>query len=300
MAATSSQRRSPPVGGLAGTKPRPAKCVLLGNSQTDNINPERFSERTHLTKVQVYTLQQANDWVNSTKVVPHKTAEFVAVYQIANDVKTDNVDRVVANMTMLVNSIKDRFESPKILISLATPRDDGLQDKVSQINTVIRELSRGDNQVKRCHHHNLADRGRANPRFYSSDRYHLNEIGTRMLAANLRYSLEGKHTIKDFQKHRVLNSQTTPYGSNQTCRSTDQSSTNTNANTAMIPPHKMIQLQYNCQSQFQNISQPQAPHRSSSQVYANNTMIPSQYNCQPQAPHVNEPLVQYGSHQQAL
>ncbi len=162
--------------------------------------------------------------------------------------------------------------------------------------------------MKTCHHYNLADRGQANPRFYSSDRYHLNEIGTRILVANLRYSLEGKRTIKDFQKHQVLNSQTTSYGSNQTYRSTSKFSTNTNANTARIPPHKMIPSQYNCQSQFQNVSQPQAPHRSSSQVYANNTMIPSQCNCQPQvlnvsqpqAPHVNEPLVQYGSHQQAL
>ncbi len=99
-AATSSPQRSPPVEGPAGAKPRPPKCVLLGNSQTDNINPERFSERTHLAKIQVYTVQQANDWVNSTNVVPHKTTEFVAVHQITNDVKTDSVDRVVANMTM--------------------------------------------------------------------------------------------------------------------------------------------------------------------------------------------------------
>ncbi len=203
-------------------------------------------------------------------------------------------------MIKLVKSIKDRFVRPKILISLTTPRDDGLQNKVTQINTAIQELSRGDNQVKTCHHQNLAERGRANPRFYSSDRYHLNEIGIRILAANLRYSLEGKRIIKDMQKDQVQRSQTTPYGSNLTYMSTSQFYTNTNTNTTMIPPHKMISSQYNYQSQVQNVSPPQAPHRSTSQVCANNTQIPSQYNCQPQAPHVNEPLLQYGSHQQAL
>jgi ribA/ribD-fused uncharacterized protein len=198
-------------------KPKAAKCILIGNSQTEDINPDRFSEKTKLIKVKQYTIKQANEWVNSRNIMPHRDAEYITIHEITNDVRSDSVSTVVNNMKTLVNSVKNQFDKPKILISLGTPRDDGLQDKVSEVNSAIRDTFKNDRQVKTCHHQNLSERGRIIAKFYAKDKYHLNDTGTRILAANLRYSMEGKRGTRNVQGQAASQRLSPPYNaSNRT------------------------------------------------------------------------------------
>ena len=206
-------------------KTKAAKCVLIGNSQIEDINPDRFSEKTNLIKVKQYTIKEANEWVNSRNIMPYRDSQYVTIHEITNDVKNDSIDTIVKNMKTLINSVKNQFDKPKILISLGTPRDDGLQDKVSGVNSAIRDIFSNDQQVKTCHHQNLSERGRINAKFYKGDKYHLNDTGTRILAANLRYSIEGKRGMRDEQGQVANKQQPAAYSAGSRIRNPYSSST---------------------------------------------------------------------------
>ncbi len=87
--------------------------------------------------------------------------------------------------------------------SLGKPRNDGLQANVNHINNLLRSHFINDNHIKLCHHENLLAKGQIKTELFTSDQYHLNTNGTKVLAANLRYELEGRRLHK-------LNSQNTP------------------------------------------------------------------------------------------
>ncbi len=46
----------------------PEKVFLLGNSQTEGIDPSKFSTKTSLEKVKLYTLDQVSGWLQSDEV----------------------------------------------------------------------------------------------------------------------------------------------------------------------------------------------------------------------------------------
>ncbi len=94
-----------------------------------------------------------------------------------------------------MNKTKQAMPTTKILISLCTPRNNGLQGASMEVNNILRMNYGGQNRdprVKLCHHENLQQNGTIKHKLYSGDQYHLNDDGTRMLAANIRYVIEGR------------------------------------------------------------------------------------------------------------
>ena len=118
----------------------------------------------------------------------------MALHEITNDIKAQNAQTCTSNMKALVEEAKELFASAKIIISLGTPRGDGLQDKVTTVNAMLKDCYSGDDRVKLCHHENLQSNGIVKTGLYKKDKCHLNEVGTRILAANLRHAMEVGYT----------------------------------------------------------------------------------------------------------
>ncbi len=154
----SSPTDSPPPKGPS------IKCALLiGNSQIDQIQPNKFSERTRLIKITKYTIEEA-----------HSPPE------------------VVDKMIKLLETTKTALPHTKILVSLGKPRNDGFQGAVHNVNNMLQQYFPNNVRVKLCHHENLQYNGTLKAGLYLRDQYHLSQDGTKVLAANIRYAIEGR------------------------------------------------------------------------------------------------------------
>ena len=76
----------------------------------------------------------------------------MALHEITNDIKAQNAQTCVSNIKALVEEAKEHFASAKIIISLGTPSGDGLHDKVTTVNAMLRDCYSGDDRVKLCYH----------------------------------------------------------------------------------------------------------------------------------------------------
>ena len=93
-------------------------------------------------------------------------------------------------MASLINNTKAVFTKARVVVSLGTPRADGYHEKMSKVNANIRHLFRDNHNVKLCYHDNLQRNGRIKSELFRNDGYHLNQYGTSVLAANIRYSVD--------------------------------------------------------------------------------------------------------------
>nr|XP_054756930.1 uncharacterized protein LOC129263018 [Lytechinus pictus] len=175
------------------TEKKMRKVVIVGNSQISGIDPDKFSRNVKLHKVIKYTMDDVESWLKSSEAKQTLSdAETVITHELTNDVKRSSALDCSCKMNNLIGLIKVSFKSIKIVVSLGTPRDDNqlYQQRVDMANSMLMADALYDRRVKTVHHRNLLYRGTINTNLYSDDRYHLSKNGTRVLAGNLRWSIE--------------------------------------------------------------------------------------------------------------
>ena len=189
----------------------PNKVLLLGNSQADKIDPSKFSTKSKLEKIQLYTLTQVSDWLKSENAAKHHDAKYVVIHQITNDIKSNSEVHCAQNMADVVTQVKSTFPNAKPVISLGTPREDNLKQKVIRVNGMLREMYKDDNNTTVLHHENLQHRGQAKAGLLSSDGYHLTDSGTKVIASNIRHAVTTPSaTVRTTSQHSI-SSQHKPY-----------------------------------------------------------------------------------------
>ena len=124
-----------------------SKVVLIGNSQTHDINPDKFSSNIHLIKIVKYRIQDTRDWLSSSEASNLKAADAVVLHLLTNDIKKHTVKQCTDQMTELVEDVKATFNRAKIAISLGTPRDAGLQRDIEQVNYNLKQRYGNDLRV---------------------------------------------------------------------------------------------------------------------------------------------------------
>ena len=183
---------------------RQKNVLLIGNSQINAIDPVKFSRQVHLQKIVKYTIDEVEEWLRSGEYQCFEDIDVVIVHEITNDVKNSLAIHCAKRMVRLVDNIAYHFKGAKIVVSLGTPRDDNavFNERVSVVNTIVRNEFKFEKSVRLVHHQNLLEKGSINEGLYKYDRYHLNEKGTRVLAANLRHAVERNYAA---MKHMRIN-----------------------------------------------------------------------------------------------
>ncbi len=120
--------------------------VIIGNSQIDQIMPNKLSEKTNIVKITKYTIDDAEQWIESDQPREYQYADIIAIHEITNDVKYQSPQVVANKMINLVNKTKQAMPTTKILISLCTPRNDRLQGSSMEVNNIIRMNFGGQNR----------------------------------------------------------------------------------------------------------------------------------------------------------
>lgn len=174
--------------------------VIIGNSQIGGIDPDKFSQNVKLHKVIKYTIEDAEEWIQSNEAkqtLPN--ADTVIIHEITNDVKKSSALECAYKMCKLIGLIKTSFKESNIVVSLGTPRDDNpvFQQRVDIVNNVLMSETLYDRKVRTVHHRNLLYGGTINSNLYRDDRYHLSRDGTRVLASNLRCAVERSYARRE-------------------------------------------------------------------------------------------------------
>jgi chromosome segregation ATPase len=104
------------------TKP---KVLLLGTSNTKGINEDKLSSSVETQKTEAFTLDQARNHITTSDLNPN----VVVLHILTNDLKTKPPQACVQKMQELVELIFQKWEYISCIISLTTPRQEGLKNR---------------------------------------------------------------------------------------------------------------------------------------------------------------------------
>ena len=120
-----------------------------------------------------------------------------------NDVTSSPADVIANKLKDVVNLALEKNPNMNVIISNIVPRGDDHMIDITQQELNIKILKEFNNcgmSVGICDNSNLASRGFINNKFFAQDKVHLNEIGTKVLAANIGSYLRKINGIPQRQK----------------------------------------------------------------------------------------------------
>ena len=171
--------------------------MLIGTSNIKGIEPARLSSNINIEKHISYTFAEAEKVIDDSESKP----DAVAFHVLTNELKSNSSMECVHKLQNLIKLTKEKMPSAKIIISQATNRSDNenLNRKVNTVNSLINELGHEENSVfSICDNSSLGLNGLVKDKFVRDDGYHLSFDGVKVLASNLRKSLEQVLNIPSF------------------------------------------------------------------------------------------------------
>ena len=173
----------------AKEKKQKPSIMLIGTSNIKDIDPERLSSNFNTEKHIAYTFAEAEKVIKGVTNKP----DAVAFHVLTNELKSNSSIECVSKLQNLIKLTEEKMPSTKILISQATNRSDdqNLNLKVNTINSLINELGNEDSsKFSICDNTSIGLNGQVKDKFIRDDGYHLSVDGVKVLASNIRKSLE--------------------------------------------------------------------------------------------------------------
>lgn len=176
---------------VRGKKTKPS-VLLVGTSNIKGIEPSQLSTKYHTSKETAYTIEQATNIIQDYPPQP----DVIAYHILSNQIKSSSSGECVDKLLNLVKKTKELKPDSKIIVSLATNRCDDrkLNRKVNTVNSLLHEFSEDtsvDTQFVLCENNNLSTaNSEIRNKFITTDGYHLSNEGVKMLASNLRRSID--------------------------------------------------------------------------------------------------------------
>lgn len=156
--------------------------IIIGTSNIDNIDTNKLSSKFTAEKLNAYTLEETETTVSELEFTTKPDA-FV-LHSVTNDIKTHSPQDCVDKMEDIIQVLKGKFASTKIIISLPTPRLDN-----STVNNKSFQLN--DEAIYMCDNSNLAYKGEALKRYVGDDDVHLTSHVVSHFASNIRDTIDG-------------------------------------------------------------------------------------------------------------
>ena len=148
--------------------------------------PDQLSSKLNCDKVIAYTTTQALRVIESCE----KTYKCVVLQLVTIDVKTEKLDKVINNVENLLTAVKHKFQHVSVIVSAAPPvQDTELNCNIQIANALCMRLVSHFEDVAFLSNDSFQQRGLLNQNLFLRDGIHLNQIGTKLLANNLKQSI---------------------------------------------------------------------------------------------------------------
>ena len=166
--------------------------VLIDDSLIKQVVPERLIHSSHnirVTKHEAFHLDNIHDLVDLPNV---SKASAAVIHCGTNDIKLSTADVCFEKTKKVISHLQDVNPDIKIVVSNIAPRGDdefvGINRQEYNIK-LLKEYNLSPN-VMISENNNLSKHGTVIKRFYGHDQIHLNQNGSRVLAANISRSLK--------------------------------------------------------------------------------------------------------------
>ena len=120
-----------------------------------------------------------------------QTPNAVVFHILTNDLKVMEPATCVDKVSQLIKQCQHRWNSTKVLISLATPRYDSVNHNTNGIiiNALLKQKLLDNKGVVLIDHSNMLHEGNVVPKLLAEDKYHLSEQGVSVLASNIKRAI---------------------------------------------------------------------------------------------------------------
>ncbi|CAC5365226.1 unnamed protein product [Mytilus coruscus] len=166
-------------------KPKNPHVLLIGTSNTKNIECEKLSAKSSTNKKIDYKFHETIEVIDSST----EETDLVLLHSLTNELKENTPEYCLEQMLSIINTCNEKWPRAKQVISLATPSLDRYNTKVDLLNAMIK-FTFSDSSVVISDNRNLSRRGVPQSKLLSmTDKYHLSQAGTSQLAANFKESI---------------------------------------------------------------------------------------------------------------
>ncbi|KAI8516970.1 hypothetical protein Bbelb_055510 [Branchiostoma belcheri] len=192
--------------------------LILGDSNTMALKENFMYPNKSVRKELVFNLTECTEFIQRSKLPSPKVILFhVGAYDIRD---TPDATTVSESFRKLIQTTHDKYPNSSIVMSSVLPIDHAptLQDVGNDVNSFLKVVADVTCYVHTIDNSNFADSGTIKSALYSSDGYHINRFGIRVLAANIKRATDpllgiGQYTGRKTQPvmSTVKNSQTSTY-----------------------------------------------------------------------------------------
>ncbi|CAC5414344.1 unnamed protein product [Mytilus coruscus] len=138
-------------------------------------------------------LHLSQDNTNNFQEELQVTPDILVLHSLSNAVRTASNENSIESLGTIIDHAREKFEDAKIIISLPTPRADeeSLNNKAQFLSLMVKEEFRNKTNVELADNSNMAFKGSALQKYLDpKDNYHLSYNGTKMLASNIRDTID--------------------------------------------------------------------------------------------------------------
>jgi hypothetical protein len=162
----------------------------VGTSNVKDVNEKFLSLAVIIIKSIAYTIEDATSFLDSEPVTKY---DAILLHILTNNLKTDDPVECAGKLKNLIAESRKKWPVTKLIISLCTPRNDGLHTKGQLVNATIKQqlLPENDENLSFIEHHNMfnINNGGQNLYLLKEVGYHLNDTGASKLAVNFRSAI---------------------------------------------------------------------------------------------------------------
>jgi hypothetical protein len=136
------------------SKPR---LLLIGTSNLRKVDTDKWNTSYLSTKNTAFSIEEALPVVEQLSYVP----QAIILHVLTNDIIKYDAQTCVSNMESLVSIVKTKCTTSKIVISLATPRNDNeeFNDKCGLVNIMMKQKFRNEENAIISDNSNLSFKG---------------------------------------------------------------------------------------------------------------------------------------------
>ncbi|KAI8520379.1 hypothetical protein Bbelb_001330 [Branchiostoma belcheri] len=159
--------------------------LILGDSNTKGIKMDVLYPNKSAKREVTFTITEATEHVQQSTMPDPKVLLF---HVGTNDAReTRDATSVTDRYRKLIHTAHEKYPRTQLVLSSIPPRDDPVLQQIGDsVNSWMKDISEEIQYVHVIDNNNLADMGSIKWRLYNNDGYHLNRFGLRVLAANIK------------------------------------------------------------------------------------------------------------------
>ena len=162
-------------------------AILIGTSNITRVDEKRLTHAIEIKKIISYTVNDAKQKISSLTTKPN----IIILHILTNDIQSKDPKTCVSEMQLLVEDVIQKWPEITIIISLTTPRNDGVIHHTNGqiVNAMLRQTYNQHGKVYLVDHSNMCHDGLPISDCLSDDGYHLSDKGVTQLAGNIRRAI---------------------------------------------------------------------------------------------------------------